>query len=148
MTSIEDFGFPVTADQWRALADKRLLAAHALRKEGLYEGALEQLIHCMDHELKAVIAQKRRVNTWPAREDEPGLYTHNLTKLAKIAGIHGRILQLRKENRRMFVSWQALRDLSVEVRYSVGRVDMRTLSDIFQAVENTTYGVREWLRKQ
>lgn len=79
---------PDSADEWLILAERHEAGARQLLEAGSTDLAWFNAglsVECM---LKAAIMRKDGLNRWPERPSRPDLWTHDLTRLAKAAGIN------------------------------------------------------------
>lgn len=93
-----------TAGDWaqearESLRGVRLLAhAHLWRNAYMLDGlGVEQA-------LKGRIMRHLGLNRWPSRKDRPDLYSHDLTDLARLAGLH-ELLETLVEAAGKLVEW-------------------------------------------
>ena len=79
---------PQSTDEWLTLARQDQQAAFRLANDAATAGrAWDHAGHAVECVLKAAIMARSGMNQWPPYDVRPELYTHDLSRLAIIAGI-------------------------------------------------------------
>lgn len=79
---------PQTPAEWMRLARQHELVALAMREDR--EAAGQAVYHAglaTECALKGYIMKNERLNRWPDRDERPELYSHDINRLMRIAGI-------------------------------------------------------------
>lgn len=79
---------PESVEHWQQLVEQHKRTAVLVSEDK--RAASQALFHVgisVECALKALIMHTERMNCWPSREARPELYTHDLRKLSKVAGI-------------------------------------------------------------
>jgi HEPN domain-containing protein len=101
----------------RELALIRLREARVLLKNGNYEGSYYLCGYVVECGLKACIAKQTRRYDFPDKKSVDESYTHDLTKLVKIAGLGLDLDKEIKSNADFAVNWSIVKDWSEASRY-------------------------------
>jgi HEPN domain-containing protein len=128
----------------KQLALVRLKEARVLLNTSNYDGAYYLCGYVIECGLKACIAKKTRRYDFPNRNTVNESYTHDLTKLVKIAGL---VLELDKEmkNTPAFkTNWSIIKDWSEASRYK--KYSEKESVDLYSAVADKKHGAMKWLK--
>jgi HEPN domain-containing protein len=132
---------------FQKLTRLRLKEAKHLLNNKCYEGAYYLAGYAVECALKTCIAKKtKRFDFPPKPEAASDLYTHQLPRLVKAAG-----LQLDLESKMRLVAefnlyWATVKDWSEESRYEA-KIDKKRASDLYLAITDEPHGVLSWLKK-
>lgn len=129
----------------KELTHIRLREARVLLKNGNYEGAYHLCGYVVECGLKACIAKQTRRYDFPDKNTVDESYTHELTKLIKIAGLG---LALDNELRRdpdFEVNWSTVKDWKVASRYE--KHSEKEAQNLYFAVASRKHGVLQWIRQ-
>ncbi|MFT4113679.1 DNA-binding protein [Silvibacterium sp.] len=127
----------------QALANLRIYEAQALYRARQYSGAYYLAGYAVECALKACIARRVRRYDFPDKRIAFESHTHDLQKLATIAGIRTELQTVAAEDPALARNWTTTQSWSEESRYRViPRMDCRTLLD---AIMNEEHGVLPWI---
>ncbi|GAG05743.1 unnamed protein product [marine sediment metagenome] len=129
----------------RELALIRFKEARVLLKNGNYEGAYYICGYVIECGLKACIAKQTRRYDFPDKKTVDESYTHDLTKLIKIAGLE---LTLDNEMRKDQVFgryWATAKDWSEQSRYE--RHAEKEAQNLYSAIADRKHGVLRWIKQ-
>ena len=96
-----------------------------------------------DQGLKAFIAKQTSQYDFPDRRTVNDSYTHDLTKLIKIAGLP--LEQEMGKNEDFVDNWSVVKEWSEESRYE--KISENAARDLHSAVVDVKYGVLQWIRR-
>ena len=130
-------------DELKELALIRLEDARVLLDSGRYEGAYYLCGYVVECGLKACIAKQTEQYDFPDRRMVNDSYTHNLTKLIKIAGLP--LEQEMGKNEDFVDNWSVVKEWSEESRYE--KISENAARDLHSAVVDVKYGVLQWIRR-
>jgi hypothetical protein len=114
----------------RLLAENREVAAQAYFHVGF----------AAECALKAYIMWSERLNNWPDRDSRPDLYTHDLTRLADLAGIE------RRTTDPIGPSWKTVLDWNRSQGYDPNPMPRKVARSMVEAAFGEK-GVVTWIRK-
>lgn len=106
----------MTRSDFKKLARIRVLDAEALARMQRYAAAYYVCGYVVECALKACIARKTRLYSFPER-DARDIYTHDLTRLLKFAGLDGYLEADMKGNAALRTNWAIVKDWNEESRY-------------------------------
>lgn len=81
----------VSAADWRQKAEEELTASRVLADAGLWQQSFQHAGFAVECALKFRIMRGTGLNRWPDRAERRELYSHDLLKLAQLAGIESAI---------------------------------------------------------
>lgn len=114
--------------------------------DGLYDGAYYLSGYAVECALKACIArQTQRYDFPPKVADVRDMYTHDLAKLVRIAGLEDDRLARARACTIFDQNWQTVKDWSEESRYS--RWTEEQANSLYVAIVDSRHGILRWLRK-
>lgn len=127
------------------LSEIRIKEADCLLKNRQYSGAYYLAGYAVECALKACIAKKIRRFEFPDKKFVIDSYTHDLTKLIKIAGLESDHKGEQSTNANFSTNWAIVKEWDETSRYETfNRVQSKELID---AITSTTGGVLLWIRK-
>ncbi|TAI63002.1 HEPN domain-containing protein [Bradyrhizobium sp. Leo170] len=94
--------------------------------------------------LKACIARQMVAETVPDKAVLRGFFDHDVTKLVGLAGL-AEFLKTARENPEFDVRWAIASEWSAESRYDM--IDAVTAAAMRDAVENSEFGIMQWLQR-
>lgn len=132
--------------EFRDLVGIRLAEAKLLLDNGLFDGAYYLSGYAVECALKACIARRTRLHDFPPKVAEVrDMYTHDLAKLVKLAGLEterqGRVLACPIFDR----NWATVKDWTEESRYS--RWTSQYAISLYSSITDRQHGVLRWLRQ-
>lgn len=129
----------------RELALIRLKEAWVLLKNGNYEGAYYICGYVVECGLKACIAKQTKRYDFPDRKTVDESYTHDLTRLVKIAGLGLDLDREIKSNPNFAVNWTIVKDWSETSRYE--KHTDKEAQALYFAIANRKQGVLQWIKQ-
>jgi HEPN domain-containing protein len=132
-------------DDLRRIARLRLREAHVLLRSEHYQGAYYLCGYVIECGLKSCIAKQTRRYDFPEKKTVDASYTHDLTKLVKVAGLQPVLEQEMKDDPVFGVNWLVVKDWSEESRYQ--ERTKREAHDLYAAITNRTHGVLRWIKQ-
>lgn len=129
----------------KELARIRLREARVLLKNGNYEGAYYLCGYAVECGLKACIAKQTRRYDFPDKKTVDESYTHDLTKLSKIAGLGPALDNKVRSDREFEVNWGTVKDWLEASRYE--KHSKKEAQDLYSAMANREHGVLQWIRQ-
>ncbi len=131
---------------FQRLSRLRLREARVLLRNGNNEGTYYLAGYAVECALKTCIAKKTKRHDFPDKKVVVDAHTHDLTTLARIAGL---LTELDKEIKReanFGKNWTVVKDWNEERRYQFpGEKDAK---DLYAAITARTYGVMRWIRRR
>lgn len=133
---------------FQKLSRLRIREAKVLLDSNNYAGAYYLTGYAVECALKACIARQTKRYDFPLPPEtvRSEIYTHDITKLPKSAGlivIHKQQLQT---NAQFMNSWGVVKDWSEQSRYDYSITSARA-HDLYTAVADRRNGVLAWLKK-
>ena len=128
------------------LAAIRLVEAEALLASGNYSGAYYLAGYVVECALKACIARSTREYDFPppARVVQE-IYTHDLVRLIRSAGLQADLDAHRAAAPTFSQSWLTVTDWSEQARY--GTYAQAEADELIQAINDPLHGVLSWLQR-
>ncbi len=122
---------------------RRLGAAESLLKSQHWDSAYYLAGYAVECGLKACIARRFREHDFPDRKIVNDSYTHDLTKLVKIAGLERERERAEDAADDFKLNWATVKDWSEESRYEQRSEAQATA--ILEAIRNAQFGVMQWI---
>jgi HEPN domain-containing protein len=126
------------------LASTRLKDAQILFHNRRFDGAYYLAGYAVECAIKACVARKTQRYDFPDKELAVQVYTHDLTKLLKPAGIAQVWEQELRADRALELKWGVVKDWTEQSRYSTH--SRQKAKDMLEAVEGSQ-GILECLKK-
>jgi HEPN domain-containing protein len=134
-----------TRREFQKLARMRLKDARALIRRGSVEGAYYLTGLAVECAVKACIAKNTRRHDFPPNQNAVrDIYTHDLIKLIKAAGLQTALDTEATRNGAFDKNWGVVKVWNVESRYMTRGLNAR---DLYRAVVGRG-GVMQWLRQR
>jgi len=134
-----------TRREFQQLARIRLKDARALMRGGNREGAYYLTGLAVECAIKACIAKNTKRHDFPLNQNTiKDIYTHDLVKLIKAAGLQTALEIETSTNSAFNDSWAVVRVWNVESRYRTRGLNAH---DLYKAVVGRG-GVMQWLRQR
>lgn len=127
------------------IARNRLREARLLLRNGLWDGAYYLAGLGVECGLKACIARQTRRHDFPDKQIVSESYSHDLTKLMKLAGLETALNREGAAHPTFGNNWNVVKDWKVESRYAI--VPPQTARDMYSAVAGKPHGVMTWIRR-
>lgn len=134
----------MTRADFQQLAEMRLKDAEILLTSDRFGGAYYLAGYVVECALKSCIARAVREHDFPDKRTVLDSYTHDLEKLASVAGLKANLAEKGKNDSRFLLNWSIVRDWSEESRYELKSA--QAAQALFEAVSHPEHGVLEWLR--
>jgi HEPN domain-containing protein len=135
----------LTRRNLQQLARKRLREARLLLQAQEYDGAYYLAGLGIECALKACIARGTRRHDFPSKQVVIESYSHELTRLMKVAGLENTFNQESNAHAAFANNWNVVKDWRVESRYTT--VAPQTARDMYSAVVSRSHGVMPWIRR-
>lgn len=133
-------------EDFRKLTQERLKDAEALLQKQRYSGAYYLCGYVIECALKACIAKRTKRFDFPReRRAIEAIYSHDLTKLFKSAGLEKARDEDMENDEKLKVYWSVLKQWTEASRYEV--CDQKKAQDIYQAIADRKHGVLQWVRQ-
>jgi HEPN domain-containing protein len=107
-------------------AERKLSAARLLLDAGLPSEAYYMAGYAVELLLKAIIARRFQGDTIPSLAFVRQIYTHDLEKLASVAGLQDDIAKRRRTDRTFSAAWEEVTQWSPDARYRLNDMDIAT----------------------
>lgn len=133
----------ILASDWERMARQQVETARVLALALQWGDAFYHSGFAVECALKLRIMRFERLNSWPDRTDRRELYVHDLSKLARVAGIEAVLLAEINAQSDIGLAWMVAQDWSVEVRYDPRPFPAQRGADMVEAV--AAKGLLEWL---
>lgn len=128
------------------LAEERVADARVLLEGGRWSAAYYVIGYAVECAFKACIAKETKEFDFPPRPSEVrDVYTHDLAKLMRLAGLEDKWAELEKRDARFAQNWSDVREWNEEARY--GRQDESVARKLFRAVTDESNGVLTCIRE-
>lgn len=127
----------------QVVAKRRLEAAESLLESRHWDSAYYLAGYAVECGLKACIARQFREHDFPDKGIVNDSYTHDLSRLVKIAGLEKDRTQTAESSDDFKSNWATVKDWSETSRY-----EQRSETEakaIISAIANTTSGVLQWI---
>jgi len=128
----------------KEIAKIRLKEARTLLNNRNYDGAYYLCGYVIECALKACIAKQTKRYDFPNKRTVDESYTHNLTRLLKVAGLERYLDVEMRRNPKFALSWAVVKDWSEESRYE--KHTSKEAQDLRSAIVNKRNGVLKWIR--
>jgi len=134
-------------EDFQRLTQERLKDAYALLNAQRYSGTYYLCGYVIECALKACIAKRtQQFDFPPERKTIDAIYTHDLTKLFKSAGLEKALEDDMKDDEKLKVFWSVLKQWTEASRYEV--CDKKKAQDIYEAVTDEKHGVLQWVKQR
>lgn len=135
----------MTKNDLESLSTIRFDEAKCLFSNGLYHGAYYLCGYAVECALKACIAKTFLQHEFPNKTTVNDSYTHDLSKLLKIANLHQMLIADSRNDALLEINWTVVKDWSEQFRYDTNIT--RALSEqLIDAVGDQQSGVLKWLK--
>lgn len=129
--------------EFQKLADLRAREAGVLLAAKCYDGAYYLAGYAVGCALKACIAKRTRRHDFPPpRSEVEACYTHDLTRLMKVAGLDKDFAAAEAADPVLSDSWDLVREWSEQARYA--RIARSRAINLIRAVIDAQHGVLPW----
>jgi hypothetical protein len=128
------------------LADLRIAEAHALLTlpVPMPDGAYYLAGYAVECALKACIAKGYGSEEWPERQFVVDCHTHEILKLARLAGMETARAADAAANPNLGTNWSIVQDWSERSRYE--RHSLAKAQRLYEAITHATDGVLPWIK--
>ena len=128
------------------IAGLRITEAKVLLDNACYAGAYYLAGYAVECALKACIAKQTRRYEFPDKQRVGDSYTHDLTKLVRIAGLKDVLEQEIESDQALFANWDIVKEWSEGTRYQTD-VSERRSRELYSAITGRKNGVLAWIRQ-
>ncbi len=122
---------------------RRLEAAESLLKSRHWDSAYYLAGYAVECGLKACIARQFREYDFPDKKTVNDSYTHDLSKLVRIAGLEWARERTADASDDFKLNWATVKDWSEDSRYEQRSEAQATA--ILEAIRNAEFGVMQWI---
>lgn len=136
-----------SADDWVRIAREHASDAHFLANGKRWRSAYMAAGIAVECALKGRIMRRQGMNRWPTRKERPELYSHDLGKLAVLAGMTERLENALASGDPMGIGWMIAKDFSINKRYPTNEPFPVRLGRDMVASTAGKNGLVEWLIK-
>lgn len=127
---------------FQQLAALRLDEARSLLAAGQPSGAYYLAGYAVERALKACIARQTRAENFPPRpETVRNMYTHDLSRLVRIAELQSELVSARAANPAFQRYWETVSTWSEQARYET--FTQAQAADLLTAISDPTNGVMQ-----
>ena len=133
-------------NHFQRLACLRITEANILLSNNCYDGAYYLAGYAVECALKACIAKMTREYDFPDKKLALESYTHDLGKLARLAGLEPELEEKMSCSQAFATYWAVVKDWSEEMRYN-SDVTRQAASGMIEAISDEKDGVMAWLKK-
>jgi HEPN domain-containing protein len=130
---------------FQIIANTRLREARVLLKNKNYDGAYYLCGYVVECGLKACIAKNTRRYDFPDKKTINESWTHDLTKLLKIAGLEIDLDKNIKADKVFGVNWTNTKDWNEESRYE--KHTEKAAQDLYTAITDRKWGIFQWIKR-
>jgi len=131
---------------FQKLVSQRLKDAEVLFQNRRYSGAYYLAGYAVECGLKACIAkQTKQYDFPPSAEKVRNIWTHDIDKLIKSAGLKPQLDAKLKQDRQFEVNWSLAKDWSEKSRYEAH--EKAKAQDLLDAINDTNHGVLKWISR-
>ena len=129
---------------FQKLVSQRLKDAEVLLQNRRYSGAYYLAGYAVECGLKACIAKQTKQYDFPPSERiVRDIYTHDIDKLIKSAGLKPQLDEELKQDQQFEVNWSLAKDWSEKSRYE--RYEETKAHDLLNAINDANHGVLKWI---
>jgi HEPN domain-containing protein len=127
------------------VAVRRIEAAESLLGSGHWDSAYYLAGYAVECGLKACIARQFRENDFPDKKTVVDSYTHDLSKLVKIANLERDFRSSATGSDDFKLNWATVKDWSEDSRYE--RRSEAEAKSLVAAIKSEASGVLQWIRQ-
>ena len=131
---------------FQRIARLRAQEAKTLLEAGHYPGAFYLIGYAVECALKSRVATQTRRFDFPDKGLANAVFTHDLEKLVKLAGLAPDFERDRQANPALELNWAVAKDWSEEARYDAG-VSERQAQDLYSACTGRN-GILPWVKRR
>ena len=128
------------------MARLRLREARVLQRAGLSAGAYYLAGYAVECGLKACIAKQTRRHDFPEKQMVNDAYTHDVSKLVRVAGLQVRLDAATQASPAFNGYWAIVKDWNESARYDDTITRQKAL-DLYRAITDVQHGVMKWIRQ-
>lgn len=133
----------VNRNDFQLLARLRIREARILLRERESSGAYYLAGYAIECALKACIAKQCKRYDFPDKKAVNDAHTHDLDKLAVLAGLRDELNERMQQDLRFARNWAVLKAWSEESRYRL--IVEQDSREIVDAILNKSHGVMPWV---
>jgi len=141
------FPIAMNRESLQEISRVRKREAWILLRAGMFRGAYYLAGYAVECALKACIAKQTNRYDFPNKKVANDAWSHDLQKLAELAGVWPDLERARKASPALGVNWAIVKDWSESKRYDllITRAEARAL---YSACTSRQTGVLPWIRKR
>ncbi len=121
--------------------------ASILLNAGHYQGAYYLVGYAVECALKACVAKQTKRHDFPDKKFAEEVYTHDLEKLVKKAGLAPDFDRDKNSDPLLAVNWAVVKDWKETARYDLG-ITVVQARDLFSACTARRSGILTWIRRR
>ena len=134
-------------DKFKKISILRVDEAKTLLKNGHYPGAYYLIGYAVECALKACVAKQVKRYDFPDKKLANEAFTHDLSKLIKIAGLAPQFECDRRKNPLLDLNWAIVKDWSETARYDIDIMEADA-KDLYTACIARKNGILSWIKKR
>ncbi len=134
-------------EQLQKISALRRKEGKALLDTGLWAASYYLMGYSIECAIKSSIAKQVRKYDFPDRVLASNVYTHDLEKLMKLAGLWPQFKRDMIDSGALGVNWAVVKDWKETARYDVA-VDAAQARDFYKACTSRPNGILTWIRKR
>jgi len=131
----------------QSISKERRREAAALLRARLFAGAYYLAGYSVECALKACIAKQTRKHDFPDKRLVLGAWTHDVQRLALVAGVWPDLEHDMNASPSLQVNWGIVTDWSEDVRYDTSITEARALA-LYAACTARHSGILTWIRSR
>lgn len=132
-----------TREELQDLSEARLNAIKTLYENGIYDIVCQDSGYVVEFGLKSAVCKANEFDEYP--ENNQTYRTHNLTRLVKLAKLHDKLNERKRNDIAFFTNWSLISKWSVNMRYEpIGEKKESNAKQHINAIENPKDGVHPW----
>ncbi len=132
-------------NDFQQLVDIRVKEAKVLINNQCFDGAYYLLGYAVECALKSCISKQFKEHDFPELQIVRDSYTHNFSKLLRVAVLEQKLQNDWQNNSRLHSNWAIVTRWSEQVRYQHS-VTQSTAQALYDAVTEDQSGVLTWLK--
>jgi len=132
---------------FQRISELRRREAATLLAAGHYSGAYYLIGYAVECAFKACVAKQVRRYDFPDRKLANEVFTHDLEKLMKLAGLAPELENEMRTNKPLELNWAVVKDWSESSRYEIG-ISEAQARDLYSACTARGSGMLNWIRRR
>ena len=132
---------------FQQISEIRRRDAVTLLKARQYSGVYYLIGYAVECALKACVAKQVRRYDFPDRKLANEVFTHDLEKLVRLAGLAPELKKQMEANKPLELNWAVVKDWSESSRYEIGITEAQA-RDLYSACTARRDGVLNWIKRR